>query len=366
MRLVHTKSIDPGTKLAKAVYNEKGKILIQKNIELTRRMLNRLIQYNITYVYIKDAFTDDIEVNPPVSEEVRIEAYQMIKSTFSDFNKESFHSNSFLFDNSSRMNNIVQEILRQIQNQDEVVSILSDVFVNDNYVFNHSLNVTIYSLALGTELGLNRSKLEELGLGAMLHDVGKMFIPQNILQKQSRLTEEEFEIIKGHTESGFEFLRNTPNVPLLAAHCAFQHHERIDGSGYPRGLKDKEIHPHARLLGIADVFDAVTSDRVYRDAMLPHEGLEILYAGAGTLFDKELVEAFRRTIAVYPNGLTVELSDGRTGVVARQNNNLCERPVIRVLEEHGVEIPPYELDLSKQLDVVVSSCRTALGKEKIK
>lgn len=361
MRLAATKTIGPGTKVAKTVYNEKGQILIQKDVELTERMLQRLLYYKITYIYIHDAVTDGIEIESPISEELKIEAYQTIKQSFSNFqNKGSMASKAFIRDKTGeQMTGLVQSILNQLQGRKEVISILSDVIISDDYIFTHSLNVTIYSLALGKELGLPVSRLEEIGLGAMLHDVGKMFIPEEILNKKGKLKDEEFEILKQHTGSGFEFLRKSPNIPLLAAHCAFQHHERLNGTGYPRGIKESEIHPYAKIIAVADVFDAVTSNRVYRDAMLPHEGLEILYAGVGNLFDQKMVEAFRKTIAVYPNGLSVDLSDGRKGIVAAQNENICERPVIRILSENGITLSsPYDLDLAEHLNVLITSCET--------
>ena len=131
----------------------------------------------------------------------------------------------------------------------------------------------------------------------------------------------------------FNYLKNIHTVSLHVAHCAYQHHERLDGSGYPRGLKDNEIHELGKIIAVADVFDAVTSNRVYRSAMLPHEGLEILYAGAGTKFEIPIVEAFRRAVAIYPNGLSVVLNDGRKGVVSGQNIGIGDRPIIRILEE---------------------------------
>lgn len=359
MRLAATKTVRIGTKLAKTVYNENGQVLIQRDVALTDRMLQRLLFYKITYIYIHDAVTEGIEIESPISEELKIEAYQTIKRSFTSFQqKGSMASKAFIRDKTGeQMTDLVQSLLYQLQERKEVISILSDVVISDDYIFTHSLNVTIYSLALGKELGLPVSKLEEIGLGAMLHDVGKMFVPEEILNKKGRLEDEEFEILKQHTGSGFEFLRKSSNIPLLAAHCAFQHHERLNGTGYPRGIKESDIHPYAKIIAVADVFDAVTSNRVYRDAMLPHEGLEILYAGVGDLFDQKLVEAFRKTVAVYPNGLTVELSDGRKGIVAAQNENICERPIIRILTEHDIDLPvPYEVDLAKHLNIVITGC----------
>ncbi|MBM7570973.1 HD-GYP domain-containing protein [Aquibacillus albus] len=363
MRLVATKKISEGTELAKPIHSDTGQVLIQKDVQLTRRMLKRLQQLGITYVYIKDAVTEDVIINPPVPDELRIEAIQTVRNSFAEIQDDGYVKNAYLLSKmGEKLSGMVRHFVDEIRSKDDVLTILSNILISDNYIFTHSINVTIYSLALATELGMPAKKLEQIGLGSMLHDVGKVFMPEDILQKKGKLNSHEFEIIKTHTEEGFNFLRKrSGNLPLLVAHCAYQHHERLDGSGYPRGLTEKDIHPYGKILGIADVFDAVTSHRVYRDAMLPHEGLEILYSGAGQLFDKSMVEAFRKTIAVYPNGLSVQLSDGRSGVVVRQNKNLFERPVIRILKENDEQVTPYDIDLSKLLNVMISSCDLSHG-----
>ncbi|KGX89781.1 HD-GYP domain-containing protein [Pontibacillus marinus] len=362
MRLVSTFSLADGDELSKPIYNDKGQILIHEGVALTKRMINRLTDIGVTYVYIEDEATNDIESKSPISDRVRVEAVNTIKDTFDTMSGSDDVANSFIFDKTGeKMVDIVRHILSEVQDHNEVISLLSDVFTYDDYIFTHSLNVTIYALALGTELGLPSKKLEELGYGAMLHDVGKVFVPRDVLLKPGKLTDEEFKQIQEHSEAGFNMLRKMPTVPLTAAHCAYQHHERLDGSGYPRGLTEKDIHLYAKILGIADVFDAVTSNRVYRNAMLPHEGLEILYAGAGTLFDQKMIQAFRKSVAAYPNGLTVVLSDGRKGIVARQNKHVSDRPVVRILEEDGLELSEYyEIDMSQELNVIVTECDTTL------
>src|SRR5690606_17963818 len=138
-----------------------------------------------------------------------------------------------------------------------------------------------YSLAIGLKLGYSEAQLEGLGIGAILHDIGKVAIPLEILNKKGKLSEEEYTLVKEHTTNGFEILRKIEELPLLAAHCAYQHHERLDGSGYPRGLKGDDIHPYAKLLAVTDVFDALTTERSYRKAMLPHIALEVIFSGTG-------------------------------------------------------------------------------------
>lgn len=354
MRLLSAKHIRPGFELAKPIFDEHGRILIQKNIKLTERMINRLHQFGIAYVFIRDEDTDDIVINHPIADEQRIEAIQKIKHTFSSLKKEDLIHNNYLLENIAyRLNDLVVDLAKGLNENKDVLQYLTDLLIIDDYVYAHSLNVTMYTLALAKQLNMKNAQLKELGLGAILHDIGKLAIPDAILNKKEKLTEGEYEIIQTHTEHGFNMLRKSSGVPLTVAHCAYQHHERLDGSGYPRGIKDKELHFYAKVIGVTDVFDAVTSNRVYRDALLPHEGLEILYTGSGTKFEQPIVEAFRKTIALYPNGITVRLNDGREAVVAQQNLHMLHRPIVRVIKENGSKRSPYDLDLTEVLDVMI-------------
>ncbi|RLQ96544.1 HD-GYP domain-containing protein [Falsibacillus albus] len=362
MRLISTRSLNPGMILASAVYNQKGQVLLHENVELKAGLINRLMELDVKYVYIEDPLSNGIEVKDSVSLELRQKAIQTVESTFYGLKSQSLSEKSFLLDKNSRLfKDIISNLLEEIKNNKDLLTILTDVFTYDSYIFHHSFNVTLYTLAVGMELGLTQQKLETLGLGAILHDVGKMMIPEEILLKPGKLTEFEFEKVKKHADFGFDILRQLHTVPLIVAHCAFQHHERLDGSGYPRGIKGNDMHEYAKIIAVADVFDAVTSNRVYRGAMLPHEGLEVLYAGAGTLYDTAVVDAFRRSVAIYPTGMTVVLNDGRKGIVASQNAGLTERPIVRIIEEEGSQLTkPYEVDLKVNLDLVIQDCEVDL------
>ncbi|MCQ6276555.1 HD-GYP domain-containing protein [Bacillus sp. V3B] len=364
MRLVATSSVEVGTKLGKVIYNEKGKVLVNKGVTLDGRMLKRLIQLGITYIYIEDKKTADIIFKEPISTPLKQEAMTTIIDTFNKIQSEPISSRSFVLEKSVKeFKAIIQYVMSELHETPELMSILSDVCIHDTYIFTHSLNVTLYSLAVGIELKLPSRQLEEIGIGAIMHDIGKVAIPKEILLKPGKLTDEEFTVIKTHATEGFDLLRNTHTVPLLVAHCAFQHHERLDGSGYPRGIRESDIHDYAKIIAVADVFDAVTSNRVYRPAMLPHEGLEMLYAGVERQFHTNIVEAFHKSVAIYPNGITVELNDGRKGVVVRQNVALSDRPIVRILEENGHEMTPYEINLEKELSVVVTGCDITFKKD---
>jgi putative nucleotidyltransferase with HDIG domain len=366
MRLVATEFLRPGMKLNKAILNYKGQVLINEGIPLTDRMIQRLLELGITYIYINDDKTKDIESQNTISDQTQKKAIKTIEKTFKELKMDKNLSNSLVLEKSTKQfTEIIQSIMAELKGNKELLSLLAEVMIHDHYIFSHSFNVTLYSLAIGMELKLKDKQLEALGLGALLHDVGKMMISTDILLKPGRLTGEEYDEIKKHAAYGFELLRNLPNVPLTAAHCAFQHHERLDGSGYPRGITSTDIHIFGKILAVADVFDAVTSNRSYRQAMLPHEGLEILYAGAGQQFEAVIVKAFRKAVAIYPVGLTVTLNNGRTGVVVRQNSGYCDRPVIRILEENNREIDPYEVDLKEKLDMVITKCSITSDRENV-
>jgi putative nucleotidyltransferase with HDIG domain len=364
MRLVATASVASGTPLGRSIYNDKGQVLLQEGVKLDENLLNRLLDKGIDFLYIQDKKTMDIRYKETISQQVHREAIETIETTFQQVQEDSYISNSFVIEKATkRFTSLIRNLSVEIKNNQELLELLSDVYIYDNYIFTHSLNVTMYSLAIGMQLNLTQKELEVLGLGAILHDVGKMKIPENILLKPGRLTQEEYEEVKKHAEEGFQMLRNVQTMPLLVAHCAFQHHERVNGTGYPRGIEGKEIHDYGKIIAVADVFDAVTSNRVYRTAMLPHEGLEILYAGSDNLFDIKIIEAFRKAVAIYPVGITVLLNDGRKGVVCRQNSGLSERPVVRVLEENGMEVDPYNLDLGLELSIVITGCDTTFKNE---
>ncbi|MED4531653.1 HD-GYP domain-containing protein [Metabacillus fastidiosus] len=354
MRLITLHRCRPGTKLGKAIYNENGKVLLAKGAELTDRLIERLKQLNIFTVYIEDDASDGIDVVEAIPEELRNEVSNVIiesLNTISELNGNKLNIQGMVKSEKAIQNfqKIFKNILNCLTENRTALNLLATTKIYENHVYTHSLNVTIYACQLAIENGLPNKQIEEIGLGAMLHDLGKLYVQPEILNKPGKLTDEEFEEMKAHSELGFEILKNIHDIPLPVAHCAFQHHERMDGKGYPRGIKGNEIHPYARILSVADVFDAVTTHRVYRPGMLPHQGLELLYSGFGTHFESKQVQLFKECIAIYPEGLTVKLNDGRTGIVSKYHFHAAGRPKIRIIrDEENREVTPYEIDLSEK------------------
>ncbi|WP_426249342.1 HD-GYP domain-containing protein [Paenibacillus pabuli] len=354
MRLVHINLLQPGMKLGKRIYSEEGLVLLSEGVELTSRLIVRLKDLGIGYVYVNDAATEDIIIPDMLREETRRRALVEIKQQFQSMSGLKTKSRMPHF--GKALSGLMNTILEDIGSQKEAMIMLMDMNSSDFDLYTHSLNVCVYTLVLGVASGYTRQQLMEIGLGALLHDIGKTQIAPEILHKPARLSDEEFKIIQQHTTYGHRILKDEPGIPLLAAHCALQHHERIDGSGYPFGLKDNEIHEYAKWLALADSYDAMTTNRVYKQALLPHQAVEVLYTGSGTLYEQRMLEKFRDCVAIYPLGLSVTLSTGEIGVVADIHSRIPQRPRIRVLKDADGQMlsAPYEIDLSTALSTMIT------------
>ncbi len=217
---------------------------------------------------------------------------------------------------------------------------LTHLKARDEYTAIHSLNVCVLSLTFGRALGLSKTQLNVLGLGALLHDLGKMRVPLEVLNKPGRLTDEEFKIMRSHPELGYELLLNDKSIPPDALDIVISHHERSNGKGYPRGIDGSEIRYFTRIVTIVDVYDAITSDRVYHDGMTPHDALKRMYDWSDENFDLELMQAFIRTIGIYPVGSVVEFVSGHVGIVVKLNETHKLKPLILLLMNSRKEMYP--------------------------
>lgn len=208
------------------------------------------------------------------------------------------------------------------------------------YTAIHCINVCVLALAFGRHLGLPVRELRSIGLGSLLHDVGKAKTPAEILDKPGALTDEEFEIIKRHPEDGYRMVSEAGHVSSQALDIIRLHHERINGGGYPLGLSGDQISRYVRIVSIVDVYDAMTTNRSYQDAKSPDMALKVLYEGRGRSFDDELVTQFIRCIGIFPVGSLVELDTGAIGLVVASSTNAHLQPTVLMLRTPDGE--PYD------------------------
>jgi HD-GYP domain-containing protein (c-di-GMP phosphodiesterase class II) len=349
MRKVHIDHLAQGDRLARAVYSSDGRILLSEGIEVREGFMVKLRAMGISEVYIEDDMSQGIAAQDVIQEKTRCEALVTAKSFIE---KHSFLDNM----NTGKVRELIDKMIDELLSNEEILVNLASIKSVDDYTFEHSVNVCILSLITGIGLGYNAPRLKDLGIGALLHDIGKMKISGEILKKPSQLTVEEFEEIKKHTVYGYEILKNNSKVSMISAFIAFGHHERYDGSGYPLNLRGENIHQCARIVAVADVYDALTSDRVYRKKLRPHEVIEYITSLGSHHFEQEIVESFVKYIALYPVGSGVVLNTREKALVVKANRNVPTRPVVRiVMDRDGTWLKGYyEIDLTKKTGLYIT------------
>ena len=246
---------------------------------------------------------------------------------------------------------IVEQMTRSIfRNKDALLS-LCRIKQKDDYTFLHSVSIGALLISFARALDFDRSVIQLLGVGGMLHDIGKMKVPDEILNKPGKLTDQEFDTMKSHVVHSRDILSQTPGIAQISLDVAAQHHERFDGTGYPLGLKGPEMSIYGQMASIVDVYDAITSDRCYHKGMEPTVALRKLFEWSKFHFNPELVHAFVRTIGIYPVGTLVMLESGKIGIVVEQHENNLAQPLVRIVfnARKGYYLAPEDIDLSKPL-----------------
>lgn len=348
MKRILTKDLQPEMVVARTIFSSDGRILLHSGMLLTTSYISRLTELGINSIYIRDELFGEVNVRDVISDETRAQTVAVVRDAFDKLEKN--HSLNICL-----VKQMVDDIIDELLANRNIMLSLSDIRAFDDYTFAHSVNVCVLSIMTAITMGYNHLELAELGIGALLHDIGKIKVKIDILNKPGELTREEFEEMKKHAQFGFEILRTYEDVSLLSAHIAFQHHERWDGHGYPRNLGGEHIHKYARIVAAADIYDALLADRPYRPAYSLNQTLTILKRMSGIYLDPECVTALIANIAVYPIGTLVMLNTGDIGIVIDVNREYPTRPIIRVvLDSRGRKLlNPHEIDLSKFSTIMI-------------
>jgi putative nucleotidyltransferase with HDIG domain len=243
--------------------------------------------------------------------------------------------------------NLVDSLAQAVAQNRTALLALTALKNYDNYTFTHMVNVSILTMGQARGLGIEGGLLREFGLAALMHDIGKVKTPNEVLNKPGKLTDEEFDILKRHTVDGAEILKNTPEIPALGPIVAFEHHLRSDGTGYPIGTVRPQLNLATTLCGIADVYDAMRSQRVYQQAHPTDRILAVLQRNDGKQFDQRLVKRFVQLVGIYPAGNLVRLDTGEIAVVLKAYAPDPYRPRVKVLTRpNGQKLEhPYDVSL---------------------
>ncbi|MHB1115674.1 HD-GYP domain-containing protein [Sideroxydans sp.] len=252
---------------------------------------------------------------------------------------------------------LVDEISKSITRNPEAFLNLARLKTKDDYTYMHSVAVCALMIALGKQLGLEGNDLKEAGLAGLLHDVGKMMIDEDVLNKPGKLTDEEFNIVKDHPRKGWELLQGSSDITATALDVCLHHHERMDGKGYPDKLAGEQISLFAKMGAVCDVYDALTSNRCYKNGWEPAETIRKMAEWRNGHFDERVFQAFVKTIGIYPSGTLVRLKSGRLAIVMEQTEKSLLTPIVKVFfsTKSNEPIMPEMLDLGRSQESIVNA-----------
>jgi HD-GYP domain-containing protein (c-di-GMP phosphodiesterase class II) len=365
MRLVMVDQLRVGDRLGKDVPLRTSSIpLLGAGVRLSPRYLDGLRDAGVRRVWIDDEVSAGVDPQTPIREQTRRETRAALTTAFEAVAALPLGG---AVDESvvEPLKDIAAKIVDDILSCGDAAVAVNDLATLDAYTLQHSIDVTALGVLIGerhTRLhgwldyrGTRRyDSLEErlviLGTGLLLHDIGKLALPPDVLVRNGPLTDAEWALVKQHPTIGYRMVAQSRTLSEVSKSVIRGHHERWDGAGYPSGAAGERIAPLARLAAVADVFDTITAERSYKTAAPVHVGVETIAAGAGTLFDPLIVETFVATVAPYPPGTAVELADGRRGVVTDCPTHAVDRPIVRIVDGSG---PVAEIELASHPELAV-------------
>ncbi len=342
MRIIPIDKVKPGMVIARAVIGSKGEILLSSGVKIDETYIKRIKEIGVPALYIRDGNIGKVEYDDVISEQTRQEALKVTKDVMNSVRLSS----DFDF---KKVKKVVDDLVSELLTSKDLLIALVDMRAANEVGFFHGVNTTVLSVITGIAMGYDTKKLGQLACGALFHDIGTIMLPPELMKKQAPLSAEENEQIMKHPELGFNILRKKEGVSLMSAHVALQHHEKYDGTGYPRGLAGDDISEFARIVAIAAIYDNLVSIGVEAKRVLPHQAIEHLTLYSDKWFDAQILQVFIRTIAVFPLGTVVLLNSGETALVTKVNKKYPTRPVVRVFKNKGGRRvnPPFEIDLAK-------------------
>lgn len=345
MRKISTIYLQEGTKLAKAIYSSRGGLIMPSGVQMQTAQINRLRDAGVTEVYIDDPRVADIEIVEPISDITRIKAIRTLRDAFLAVQSDGANAKIDL----SLLVGVAKEIHDEVVYNNPRVANLIEIKSKDDYLFVHALNVAILSTIIA-RIGGSPAQSYDVALGALLKDLGMAFLGLSVLDRNGELTQDERTVLQQHPEATVNLFKGKSEVSAFAKVVISQHHERLDGSGYPNKLKGDQIHPLAKIIAIADTYAAMISDRPYRAKHRPDAAIEYIMSSAGFEFDHNLVDVFTKCTVPYPIGTMVKLSDESKGVVVNLGKGLASRPIIRLFcDQYGRQLEHcYEVNLSEQ------------------
>lgn len=321
MRYISLYDAKPGMQLGMDLYDSNGRTLVGSNMVLTANYIDRLIEYGYAGVYIRDELTDDIEIEAAVSPKLRTDGIDCIKNRDIDGCMK-----------------VAERVVDEILSKGQISLDMMDLRSYDDYTYAHSVNVAVLCGVLGMGFNMDENELGQLVTAALLHDIGKLAIPDEILNKPGRLTREEYKRMQEHPTISYELIKDRMDISALIKVAVLFHHENVDGTGYPNGISGEDQTIYTRILHVADVYDALVSKRPYKDPYSPFDAAEYMMGGCGIMFDQEVVDMLVHVVPLFPKGTPVVLSDGREGIVKENAHEHNLRPIIKLMDGSTLDL----------------------------
>lgn len=354
MRLIAVDEIKENDILGRSIYSEHSMLLLSQGVKLTAPLIDKLRKANIYYVYIEDEESKGLMPEMTIPPELKVKSVRKVEKLMKRHLSTMENPRTKYMDEQviSGFQDIVKDLFDELRTSPERLYNMVELMGTDMYTYSHSINVTVLSIILSVAKGYTHDQVKNIALGALMHDIGKLRVNQTILKKPKRLDMSEFEEMKNHTIEGYELIREDLSLSGITKQIVYGHHERLDGSGYPRGLKGEQISEYVRIVTICDMFDAMTSDRVYQRRMPIYQAVDILMAEAVTRIDPNLLKTLIDNIAIYRPGETVLLQDGRKAIVIDVRKGYSTRPILRIIEDPN-RTDHYEIDLKYDLSTFI-------------
>ncbi|MCA0386687.1 MAG: HD-GYP domain-containing protein [Firmicutes bacterium] len=349
MRLVNINDVEVGSQIAKPVYDSKLSLLINKGAKLSETILNKLINADIRHLYIEDEISKGVNLEPMISDELKLQAFVIMKQIYESQMNENKQNEAVRESTIKELKDLVDDIITEIYSRNEQKYFSTELMGAEMYHYNHSVEVMILSLLIGRKMGLDRERLLKLGMGAMLCDIGKSRVPQEILNKKGKLDESEFDEMKRHVDYSYAILKDLVGLSSLSRQIVLLHHEKLDGTGYPNGFTGDQIPLLVRIATVCDIFSAIVSDRTYNNRISVDTAIEILRSATPLKLDQDVFQTLLQVVDIYPPGTLVELGTGQVGIVIESNPNSPTRPKIRILSGNRGEI----IDLMQELSLFI-------------
>ncbi|MGE5405734.1 MAG: HD-GYP domain-containing protein [Candidatus Saccharibacteria bacterium] len=340
MERIRVEDLLPGMLVGRTVLHNDGRVLLQKNTVLTLQYITSLKKMGFGSVYVKNSVTD-IDIPEVISVQAKAKVTKALNRTAKTLQTKG-SVDPHLLDAS------VSLIISDILANPNVLMNIEDIRCYEDYLFGHCISVCTLALMTAINMGYRDAFLKDLGIGALLHDIGMTLIDPAIINKTGALSDAEMNTVKQHTNLGYNVLKSLGEVDATCANVAFQHHERWSGGGYPRSLSGHTIMEYARITAIADVFDAMISDRPYRPGRSLSDVMTILDGLSGDYFDPEILNIFRTNIAPYPTGTLVKLNTDEIAMVLMSDRDNPFFPQIKIIIDKVGKVKPVfeQVDLS--------------------